>query len=260
MGNILTKIIDQKEIEVSKLKETGLTGEGLQVNRPSLVERLRNATSMAVIAEIKRASPSKGEIKLDVNPIEQALTYEQAGATAISVLTDETFFKGSIEDLQNVSQHVQIPRLCKDFMIDEIQIDRAYQSGATVILLIVAALSKERLQELYNYAKQKGLDVLTEVHDEQELESALEIGAEIIGINNRNLKTFVVDLAVTERLASRLDPKKHIIISESGIKTVADVERVKKAGARGILVGETLMQAEHVAKTLKQLQLPLQGE
>ncbi len=257
MGNILTKIIDQKKIEVSKLKEVGVTGSALQVVRPSLVESLRSATSMAVIAEIKRASPSKGEIKLDVNPIQQALTYERAGATAISVLTDETFFKGSTEDLQNVSQHVQIPRLCKDFIIDEIQIDRAYESGATIILLIVAALSKERLQRLYNYAKQKGLDVLTEVHDEQELKTALEIDAEIIGINNRNLKTFVVDLEVTERLASKLDPNKHIIISESGIKTVADVERVKNAGARGILVGETLMQADDVTETLKQFRLPL---
>lgn len=257
MGNILTKIIEQKKIEVPKLKETGVTEQVLQVSRPSLVERLRAATSMAVIAEIKRASPSKGAIKLDVNPIEQAVTYERAGATAISVLTDEMFFKGSIEDLQEVSQHVQIPRLCKDFMIDEIQIDRAYAAGATVILLIVAALSKERLQALYDYAKQKGLDVLTEVHDEEELDAALAIDAEIIGINNRNLKTFVVDLAVTERLASRLDPSKHIIISESGIKTVADVERVKQAGARGILVGETLMEATDVAATLKQLQLPL---
>ena len=257
MGNILTKIIDQKQIEVPKLKEAGVSGPALQVSRPSLVESLRSANSMAVIAEIKRASPSKGEIKLDVNPIEQASTYEQAGASAISVLTDETFFKGSIEDLKIVSQNVQIPRLCKDFMIDEIQIDRAYNAGATIILLIVAALSKERLKALYDYAKQKGLDVLTEVHDEQELEAALEINAELIGINNRNLKTFVVDLEVTERLASKLDPTKHLIISESGIKTVEDVERVKKAGARGILVGETLMQAENVAETLKQFRLPL---
>ncbi|MEH6946813.1 indole-3-glycerol phosphate synthase TrpC [Bacillus sp. JJ634] len=257
MGNILTKIIDEKEREVARLKETGLTGEALQVKRSSLVEQLRTATSMSVIAEIKRASPSKGEINLDVNPVEQALTYERNGATAISVLTDEKFFKGRIEDLQQVSQHVEIPRLCKDFMVDEIQIDRAYESGATVILLIVAALSQERLQALYTYAKQKGLDVLTEVHDEEELERALAIDAEIIGINNRNLKTFEVDLAVTERLASRLDSNRHLIISESGIKTVADVERVKKAGARGILVGETLMQAADLPETLKQFQLTL---
>ncbi|MFJ8244129.1 indole-3-glycerol phosphate synthase TrpC [Peribacillus asahii] len=257
MGNILTKIIDEKEIEVARLKETGLTGEALQVKRPSLVEQLRTAKSMSVIAEIKRASPSKGEINLDVNPVEQALTYERNGATAISVLTDEKFFKGRIEDLQQVSKNVAIPRLCKDFMVDEIQIDRAYESGATVILLIVAALSQERLQALYTYAKQKGLDVLTEVHDEEELERALAIDAEIIGINNRNLKTFEVDLAVTERLASRLDPNRHLIISESGIKTVADVERVKKAGARGILVGETLMQAADLPETLKQFQLTL---
>ena len=173
MGNILTKIIDQKQIEVPKIKEAGVSGPALQVARPSFVEALRSANSMAVISEIKRASPSKGEIKLDVNPIEQATTYEQAGASAISVLTDETFFKGSIEDLKIVSQNVQIPRLCKDFIIDEIQIDRAYNAGATIILLIVAALSTDRLKALYDYAKQKGLDVLTEVHDEQELETAL---------------------------------------------------------------------------------------
>ncbi|MBT2665958.1 indole-3-glycerol phosphate synthase TrpC [Bacillus sp. ISL-4] len=258
MENILTKIIEQKKVEVAKLKERGLD-DSVMINivRPSLVENLKTAKSMAVIAEIKRASPSKGDIKINVNPIEQALSYESGGAAAISVLTDEVFFKGSIADLRIVSEAIRIPRLCKDFIIDEIQIDRAQQAGATIILLIVAALSKERLHELYQYAKRKGLEVLTEVHDEAELERALELNAELIGINNRNLKTFKVDLAVTERLAKLLDPKRHLIISESGIKTKEDVMRVKEAGAKAILVGETLMTASNLPHTMAELQMSI---
>ncbi|MGM0886516.1 MAG: indole-3-glycerol phosphate synthase TrpC [Bacillota bacterium] len=258
MENILTKIIEQKKVEVAKLKERGLD-DSVMINivRPSLVENLKTAKSMAVIAEIKRASPSKGDIKINVNPIEQALSYERGGAAAISVLTDEVFFKGSIADLRNVSEAIRIPRLCKDFIIDEIQIDRAHQAGATIILLIVAALSKERLHELYQYTKKKGLEVLTEVHDEAELERALELNAELIGINNRNLKTFKVDLAVTERLAKLLDPKRHIIISESGIKTKEDVMRVKDAGAKAVLVGETLMTASNLPHKMAELQMSI---
>ncbi|PRS32737.1 indole-3-glycerol phosphate synthase TrpC [Bacillus sp. RJGP41] len=258
MENILTKIIEQKKVEVAKLKERALD-DSVMINivRPSLVENLKTAKSMAVIAEIKRASPSKGDIKINVNPIEQALSYESGGAAAISVLTDEVFFKGSIADLRNVSKAIQIPRLCKDFIIDEIQIDRAHRAGATIILLIVAALSKERLHELYQYAKKKGLEVLTEVHDEAELERALELNAELIGINNRNLKTFKVDLAVTERLAKLLDPKRHIIISESGIKTKEDVMRVKDAGAKAVLVGETLMTASNLPHKMAELQMSI---
>ncbi|WHX68434.1 indole-3-glycerol phosphate synthase TrpC [Peribacillus frigoritolerans] len=258
MENILTKIIEQKKVEVAKLKERALD-DSVMINivRPSLVENLKTAKSMAVIAEIKRASPSKGDIKINVNPIEQALSYESGGAAAISVLTDEVFFKGSIADLRNVSEAIQIPRLCKDFIIDEIQIDRAHRAGATIILLIVAALSKERLHELYQYAKKKGLEVLTEVHDEAELERALELKAELIGINNRNLKTFKVDLAVTERLAKLLDPKRHIIISESGIKTKEDVMRVKDAGAKAVLVGETLMTASNLPHKMAELQMSI---
>ncbi|MDF9762558.1 indole-3-glycerol phosphate synthase [Peribacillus simplex] len=259
MENMLTKIIEQKKVEVAKLKKEMDLDDSVMINivRPSLVENLKMAKSMAVIAEIKRASPSKGDIKINVNPIEQALSYERGGAAAISVLTDEVFFKGSIADLRNVSEAIRIPRLCKDFIIDEIQIDRAYQSGATIILLIVAALSKGRLHELYQYAKNKGLEVLTEVHDEAELERALELNAELIGINNRNLKTFKVDLAVTERLANLLDPKSHIIISESGIKTKEDVMRVKEAGAKGILVGETLMTSSNLPHTMAELQMSI---
>ena len=256
MENILTEIIEKKKVEVARLKEAGIPrAEKALSTRPSLVEVLKTSASISIIAEIKRASPSKGAIKMDVDPINQALSYEKGGAAAISVLTDESFFKGTIDDLRNVSQIVKIPRLCKDFIIDEIQIDRAFHAGATIILLIVAALSKERLHELYQYAKSIGLEVLTEVHDEAELNQALDLKPELIGINNRNLKTFEVNLAVTERLAKLLDPKHHIIISESGIKTKADVQRVQKAGARGILVGETLMTATNLPNTMNELQV-----
>lgn len=203
-----------------KIKRKGLRRFGHDQHSQTIFgEKFENGEINGDYRGNKTGFPSKGDIKINVNPIEQALSYESGGAAAISVLTDEVFFKGSIADLRIVSEAIRIPRLCKDFIIDEIQIDRAHQAGATIILLIVAALSKERLHELYQYAKRKGLEVLTEVHDEAELERALELNAELIGINNRNLKTFKVDLAVTERLAKLLDPKRHIIISESGIKT-----------------------------------------
>lgn len=253
---ILEKIIAEKEIEVHRLKENYQVFDHIK-NRTetSMYQKFQNATSMNIIAEIKRASPSKGDINPNVDPVEQAKQYEQLGAGMISVLTDEPFFKGTMEDLANVRKSVGIPVLCKDFIIDEIQIDRAKDYGANVVLLIAAAMNPQRLKELYDYANSQNLEVLLEVHNEQELETALEVGAKIIGINNRDLKTFVVDLAVTEKLAALIEDPKVLLIGESGVKTKEDVERLKEAGVKGILVGETLMRSTNLAETFNQLKV-----
>ncbi len=228
---ILDKIIAQKEIEVKELKVVYSFGQSQHnKQRPSLYDSFIDAEKMNVIAEVKRASPSKGDINQNVDPVAQAKQYEQSGAGAISVLTDRLFFKGSMKDLSDVSNSVDVPVLCKDFMIDRIQIDVAKEHGASVILLIAAALPEERLQDLYDYARSLGLDVLFEVHDEREAEIALKIGARIIGINNRNLKTFDVDLGVTERLSTFLNDENILLISESGIRTREDVVQVEAGG------------------------------
>lgn len=255
---ILDTILAEKAKEVARLKEQ-YQSASKQINQPikSLYDMFIQSEYMNVIAEIKRASPSKGSINPDVNPPEQGRNYEKYGASVISVLTDYPFFKGTMEDLAAVREAVDIPILNKDFIIDEVQIDRAKDYGANVILLIAAALPKDHLLKLFTYAKQLNLEVLFEVHNEEELLVAQEIGATIIGINNRNLKTFEVDLAITERLAALIDTSKTVVISESGIKTTGDVERIKQTGARGILVGETMMRSGQLEKTFSELRIKL---
>ncbi|BCB04348.1 indole-3-glycerol phosphate synthase TrpC [Bacillus sp. KH172YL63] len=256
MSTILDTIIEKKKEEVNTLKQHGFEAYHLKGNASgSLYESLRSATSLQVIAEMKRASPSKGDIRTDVDPVAQARMYEKAGACAVSVLTDTPFFKGKMEDLAYVRREVSIPILCKDFIIDEIQIDRASDAGANVILLIVAALSSHRLKELYQYATSRGLEVLVEVHDEEEMKEALNVGASIIGINNRNLKTFEVDLGITEKLGAMIQGRDVVLISESGIKNPEDCQQAINAGASGVLVGETLMRSENTAETLASLQV-----
>ncbi|WP_018933438.1 indole-3-glycerol phosphate synthase TrpC [Gracilibacillus lacisalsi] len=255
---ILDKILAEKEKEVADLKESYQPGQ-IQAKRVdvSLYDTFMNADKMSIIAEMKRASPSKGLINDGVEPSAQGHIYETCGAGAISVLTDTPFFQGTMEDMQEVREVVDIPVLNKDFIIDEIQIDRAYDAGANLILLIAAALSEQRLAELYQYASEKGLEILFEVHNEAELAVAQRIGAQIIGINNRDLKTFEVDLATTERLAEKIDTTKTLLISESGMKEKSDVERVQKVGARGILVGETMMRSVDLKETFDSLRVPL---
>ncbi|GGM33366.1 indole-3-glycerol phosphate synthase [Paraliobacillus quinghaiensis] len=259
MSTILEEIIQEKEREVVILKQTYKTKGNLKQKRhvQSLYEMFMQSQYINIIAEIKRASPSKGMINPDVNPPEQGKQYQEHGAGAISVLTDYPFFKGTMDDLSAVREAVDLPVLNKDFIIDEIQINRAKDYGANVILLIAAALPKHRLQQLFTYAREQDLEVLFEVHNEAELKVAKEIGATIIGINNRDLKTFEVDLATTEKLAALIDTEKTLVISESGIKTTADVERIKQVGVRGILVGETMMRSRHLEKTFAELRIQL---
>lgn len=195
---------------------------------------------LAVIAEVKKASPSAGVISHSFNPIGIAEEYELNGANAISVLTDRKFFSGDLEHLTNVRTAVSLPLLRKDFVVDEIQIPESVANGADAILLIVAALEQTQLRDLLHAAEAFQLDALVEVHTEGELHRALDAGAKIVGINNRNLATFEVDLGVTEKLCREV-PDEIVLISESGIKTPADVARVKACGVDAILVGEALM-------------------
>ena len=203
----------------------------------------RDDEKLAVIAEIKKASPSAGVIAKSFKPIEIAKNYERSGANAISVLTDSKFFQGSLEHLRNVRNAVSLPLLRKDFIWDRAQIAESAANGADAILLIVAALTQDQLVRLLKSAKEFRLDALVEVHSIDELQRALEAGTEIVGINNRDLATFDVDLAVTEELCREV-PDEIILVSESGIKTPQDVARVRACGVDAILVGEGLMRGE----------------
>ena len=253
MSSILQKILAEKHKEVQILKHESIP---VISRKPlSLISAITQKAPIGIIAEIKRQSPSKGMLQENVDPVLQAKQYEQAGAAAISVLTDYPFFKGQFSDLSAVREVVSIPILCKDFIIDEVQIKKAKSVGADVILLIVAALKQEQLERLYQFALAEGMDVLVEVHDESELERALDIGAKIIGINNRNLSTFVVDLQTTVKLAEHPALAEVVLVSESGIVTGADVLQVQQAGANAILVGETLMKSDDIAKTMHELSL-----
>jgi len=206
----------------------------------------------AIIAEVKKASPSKGIIAEDFRPAEQAAEYQRAGAAAISCLTEEYYFKGSAEYFREARGTVGIPMLRKDFIFDPYQLYEAKAMGADAVLLIAAMLSPAELREYRRLAESLEMDVLAESHDEQELEAAIEAGCTIFGINNRNLKTFEVSLEATRRLAG-LVPKGGITVSESGIKTARDMKLLADMGADAVLIGETLMRSGSVEKTAAEL-------
>ncbi|MBO0475121.1 indole-3-glycerol phosphate synthase TrpC [Enterococcus ureasiticus] len=249
--DFLEKIINEKKQEVNLMPL-----ETVQPLREtySFYQQVKDCPEkMHIIGEVKRASPSKGAINLSVNVIEQAKAYEQAGVTAISVLTDEVFFKGSIEDLRQVTSEVTIPVLCKDFIIDEKQLIRARNAGATIVLLIVSALSKQKLAELYKKATALGLEVLVEVHDKEELRIAEALSAQLIGVNNRNLKTFDVSIGVSQTLGEK-QKTDAVYISESGFSTSEQVALVKE-NYRAVLVGEGLMRETDPKAKVKALQV-----
>lgn len=207
---------------------------------------------LSFICEVKKASPSKGLIAADFNPVQQAQLYEAAGAAAISCLTEPQYFLGSNAYLTAISQSVSLPVLRKDFTVHEAQIYEAKLIGADAVLLITSLLDETALREYLAAANSVGLDALTEVHDEMELETALNAGAEIIGVNNRNLRDFTVDLNNSLRLKKLLPPD-ITFVAESGIKTRADVAKLEEAGTDAVLIGETLMRSGDVKATLKQL-------
>jgi indole-3-glycerol phosphate synthase len=210
----------------------------------------RGPDQLGVIAEIKKASPSAGVIDPNFDPIRQARRYFDGGASCLSILTDEPYFQGSLSYLTKISEFSPAPLLRKDFTIHPVQIHEAVVAGADAILLIVAALDDALLKSLYQEARDFQLDVLVEVHDLREMERALELEADLIGVNNRNLKTFTTDLATTEKLADEV-PDGTLLVSESGIKSLADCQRVLDAGANAVLIGETLMLAHDPASEIE---------
>ena len=207
---------------------------------------------IAIIAELKKASPSKGLIRADFRPSELARDLERSGAAALSVLTDEQFFQGSLDHLRQASSSSSLPCLRKDFMVDEFQIVEARANRADAILLIVAALDQKELVSLAGIARAQGLEVLCEAHDEQELQRALDAGCDLIGINNRNLRTFEVNLETAFRLVEKM-PAACVRVAESGIQSGADVARLRSAGYEAFLIGESLMKAERPSEALTRL-------
>jgi indole-3-glycerol phosphate synthase len=205
----------------------------------------------AVIAELKKASPSKGLIRAEFRVEELAKELEAAGAAALSILTDEEFFQGSLANLRNASAAVRVPCLRKDFIVDEFQLLEARANSADAVLLIVAALSQMELTELAGRARVRGLDVLCEVHDEEELQLALDAGCDLIGVNTRDLRTFKVDAETALRLVKLL-PKNVVRVAESGIRSGEDIVRLRAAGYQAFLIGEALMRAERPGVALRE--------
>lgn len=250
----LTEIMNHKRLEIEaviprmqKLKAAALERNEFRGFRSALD---RGPDQLGVIAEVKCASPSAGIIDPNFDPIRQARMYIDGGASCMSILTDEKYFKGHLSYLARIAKESPIPCLRKDFMVHEVQIYEAVVSGADAILLIVAGLTDEELKKLYDIARNFQLDVLVEVHDIREMERALDLGADLIGINNRNLKTFTTDLATTEQLVDEV-PENVILVSESGIRNPFDAQRVLNAGSNAILVGEALMRANNPAEGIK---------
>jgi indole-3-glycerol phosphate synthase len=254
MSDKLAQIIATKHQEVAALmpRAEHLRAAALQRNdfggfRAALD---RGPGRLGVIAEVKKASPSVGLIDPNFDPVRQAQRYLDGGASCLSILTDEKYFQGSLAYLSQISKFSAAPLLRKDFTIHPVQIHEAVVTGADAILLIVAALNDDLLRRLFDEAKSLQLDVLVEVHDLAEMERALELGADLIGVNNRNLKTFEVDLATTEALAEEV-PDDVLLVSESGIKTLEDARRVLEAGANAVLIGEAFMRAHDPSREIE---------
>jgi indole-3-glycerol phosphate synthase len=264
--NILDTIVEEKKREIVKLPARLIAAGDL---RDALLERGERRDFLAalckprrgdigLIAEVKKASPSAGVICKDFDPVRIAKEFEAAGASCLSILTDGKFFQGSLDHLRQIRAVVKLPLLRKDFIIDERQLLEAVEWGADAILLIVAILSDEQLAKFHSLATEAGLAALVEVHDETELERAIKISAKLIGVNNRNLQTFKVDLATTGKLAVKLSMSltarySPLLVAESGIHTHADVERLKKCGAKAILVGESLMRGSNIQSKVREL-------
>ncbi len=254
---VLKRILEHKRLEVAALKrETDLAelrrrAEAAPPPRDFLAA-LRQAKGHALIAEIKRASPSAGQIAAGVDPAGQARLYAGGGAACLSVLTDQKFFSGSLADMQQARAAVALPVLRKDFIIDPAQVDEARAAGADAILLIAAALEPSLLSELYQQARGLGLTVLLEVHAAEELEPVLALGPRLVGINNRNLKTMLVDLETSLGLR-RLIPPEVTVVAESGISGPAEVSRLAAAGLNAFLVGSHLMRAPDAGAALREL-------
>lgn len=249
---ILDTIVARKREEVTALRRTGIGNPEQEVDPPrGFLQALLNAPSVAIIAEAKKASPSKGVIQPDFDPVRIAKHYREGGAHAMSVLTDVDFFQGSLAYIPLVRTAVDLPVLRKEFIIDPLQISEAAAYGADAILLIAAILETEQLRDFRLQAEELFMDVLVEVHDEAELESALRAESKLIGINNRNLNDFTVNLQTTFRLQQYI-PSTIPVVSESGIATVDDMARLREAGVCAALIGESLMRSSDQGTLLQQ--------
>jgi indole-3-glycerol phosphate synthase len=259
MSQILDKILSEKALEVSALKKNNSLsnlekiGHGFKRRGfEKILFNFRDQKKLAVIAEIKKASPSKGQFKSDFDVEDISISYESNGAACISVLTDKKFFMGSLENLALARNKVQLPVLRKDFIIDPIQVAESYAIGSDCILLIASALSQEKLLELESQAKTYGMDCLLEVHNEQDLIKVLNCKSKLVGINNRNLNDFNVEIVTTERLLKEV-PTDKLVVSESGINGKAEVEYLEKIGVTSYLIGELLMKNKSPGLALKKL-------
>ena len=257
MSDVLSEICETKRKEISSSK--------LQVSEDELKSRLSDvepardflsalqaSPGIGLIAEVKKASPSAGLIREDFDPVQIAQTYESAGAACISCLTDESYFKGKLEYLTAIRKNVSIPVMRKDFILERYQILEARAAGADCVLLIAECLDDCTMRDLYFYASELGMECLVEVYDPENLDRVLKLEAPLIGINNRNLKTFVTDLKHSTDLAARV-PESAFLVSESGIRQRSDVEHLLNFGVRGILVGETLMRQDNIAAKVREL-------
>lgn len=255
--DFLSVIVEQKKQEIAaahkRLPENRLREQAeMPRQRREFLKRLeqQNANKVNIIAEIKRASPSKGPICPDLNPADYALEYEQGGAAALSVLTDQAYFQGSSEDLKIARKTVALPVLRKDFLISSYQIYESSVLEADAILLIVRILSREQLRDYLNLAGDLGMDALVEVHSEEETESASWAGAKLVGINNRNLRSFETNIEKAATMASLLEPHQ-VAVAESGIKTREDIEKLQDSGIWNFLIGESLVRASDTKEFLR---------
>ena len=253
---ILNEICKQREIQLHTEKSRISPAEMRNLaekapQKPSFIKALEKS-GLSCICEVKKASPSKGLIRPDFHPVELAEEYQKAGADCISCLTEEHYFQGNSQYLKNIAEKVSIPILRKDFIIDDYQIYEAKYLGASAILLIGAVLEYSRLKEYFDLAHSLGLDCLVEVHTREEFETVQKLNPKLIGVNNRNLKTFEVNLHTTAELASFRQPNQ-LFVSESGIKTNQDMKTVQSLGADAVLIGETLMRSDNITEMLHQL-------
>ncbi len=257
MSDILQEIVAHKRNEVERAKQLR-PARNLEAHlalAPSVrgfAAALAARSPIGLIAEVKQASPSAGIMRSDFDPVAIAAAYEKFGATCLSVLTDEKYFHGSLDDLTAVREAVGLPVLRKDFFIDRYQVLEARAAGADCILLIAECLDDCRMRDLYFYASELGMDALIELYDTENLDRVLKLEPPLIGVNNRNLRTFVTDLSHTIALAPRIVPSA-LLVSESGIRVQSDVHRLRSSGVRAILVGETLMRSEDVESKIHEL-------
>ena len=254
---ILSRIIEEKKRNIEEAKrvkslETIIRETKNICVRSAFKKNISRPHHMNLIAEIKKASPSKGILRGDFNPVKIAMTYQANGAGAISVLTDERFFEGRLEYIKKIKEDITLPVLRKDFIIDEYQIYESVAAGADAILLIAELLSANELNGFYNLATSLGLEVLMEAHNEEDVEKVLATEASIIGINNRDLHSFKVDLSVTQKLI-RLLPQNKVKVSESGIRSYEDVMFLKSLGVNAVLVGEAFMEADDIAGKMREI-------